>query len=90
MSSFATDEEKQDRSQRPLTVADDGYATPEASNLDESNKDGSTTSPQPDSGIALDWDGPQDPASPRNWAFKKRVLNTAIPSFMALLVSVFP
>lgn len=34
----------------------------------------------------LEWDGPDDPANPRNWPFSKRAFNTGIPAVLCFLM----
>jgi hypothetical protein len=32
----------------------------------------------------VDWDGPNDPANPRNWSKKRKILNTSLVSLSVL------
>lgn len=39
-----------------------------------------------DAAALLDWEGPSDPANPRNWSLAKRAFHTGLPALYALLV----
>lgn len=82
------DMEKQELPRTPTTHAGslhddigDGISKPNGTAADKDSP-----AKQVSQEIVLVWDGPDDPDNPRNWPFRKRAFNTALPAIYAFLM----
>ena len=66
------------------TNVEEARRSPPASEKDSASK----KDPPADDAVAdpniVDWDGPDDPANPRNWTKKKKMLNVVLVSLSVL------
>ena len=84
------DMEKQELPVTPTTHAgslhgDVGDGIPE-SNGENIDKEINGSPKQVNQDTLLVWDGPDDPDNPRNWPFRKRAFNTALPAIYGSLM----
>ncbi|KUI56335.1 hypothetical protein VP1G_03671 [Cytospora mali] len=79
MSASKTDSVPQSQSDNN---AEEGRQTPSAG-----EKEASADEADPDPNV-VDWDGPDDPANPRNWPKKKKMLNVALVSLSVLYSNI--
>jgi len=71
--------EKPEKDPNPEAASDDDVTSP-SSPVDPNQSDNDT--------LIVDWDGPDDPANPKNWTFKKKWAATAIVSAFTFISPV--
>lgn len=72
---------------KPISPADVKDSAGEKESSEKKDADTNDTVVDPN---IVDWDGPNDPANPRNWSKKRKLLNTSLISLSVLYSYVYP
>ena len=71
---------------KPISLVNEEYPTGEKDSGEK--KDAAANDDVVDPNI-VDWDGPNDPANPRTWSKKRKMLNTSLVSLSVLYSYVY-